>query len=131
MGQLPDFYLPSVSPVATPPKPRRVVVVDDDLDSHALVGKDPTIEILLTSEPWEALDALDSGEVELVLCSASLRTGGGAPLYRLLWNSKPEIKTRFAFIVAQPMAGSTGRVLVRPVRIGDVARLLDDTRPPS
>ncbi len=124
-------YLPPVAPSAEGPQPttrRKVPVIDDDLESHALVGKDPTIEVVLTAEPWVALDAIEAGDVDHVLCNGSLRTEGGVPIYRLLWNARPEIKPRFAFIVHELPGSASQRVLARPVRIADVARMLEGRR---
>lgn len=110
-----------------------VIVVDDDADTKArfaTAGED-LIQVVVTSDEWEAVDLIDDVDVALVLCSVSLRTASGTPLYRLLWNARPEIKKRFVFIArsdaAPPSAADKGpaAVVQRPLTRDAIAALLE------
>jgi CheY-like chemotaxis protein len=112
---------------------KRVLVVDDDPTSAMLLAssRGSAIETTVTSDEWEALDAIAAGAPVLVVCSVSLRTRGGIPFYRLLWNAHPELKQRFVFIAradAAPASTTTGRaapVVERPLTRDVIATLVE------
>jgi CheY-like chemotaxis protein len=112
---------------------RRVLVVDDDPTTAMLLASmqgDP-LDATVTSDEWEALDQIAAGAPDLVVCSVSLRTRGGTPFYRLLWNAHPELKHRFVFITraeAAPSSTTSGRaapVVERPLTRDVIAALLE------
>ena len=112
----------------------RVLVVDDDPTTAMLLAsmQGSPMEVTVTSDEWEALDQIAAGAPALVVCSVSLRTRGGTPFYRLLWNAHPELKQRFVFIARADAApasapASSGRappVVERPITRDVIARLL-------
>lgn len=116
----------------------RVLVVDDDPTTAMLLAsmQGSPMEVTVTSDEWEALDHIAAGAPVLVVCSVSLRTRGGTPFYRLLWNAHPELKQRFVFIAradagpasaSAPASASSGRappVVERPITRDVIARLL-------
>jgi CheY-like chemotaxis protein len=112
---------------------RRVLVVDDDPTTSMLLAsmRGSATHVTVTSDEWEALDQIAAGTPDLVICSVSLRTRGGTPFYRLLWNAHPELKQRFVFIArgeAAPASTTGGRaapVVERPLTRDVIAALLE------
>ncbi len=134
------WSIPVLSPrrdvLADPPRPavavRRVLVVDDDSTTHMLLASGgEALEVTVTEDEWEASDLVTSGELDLVVCSFAMRTRGGTPFYRFLWNASPDIKRRFVFIARPDMAPTSsadGRgpaVIARPVTREVLVKLLD------
>jgi DNA-binding NarL/FixJ family response regulator len=112
---------------------RRVVIVDDDATTQMIFrskGDDP-LEVLVTTDEWEAVDLVRADEVALVVCSVSMKTLGGTPFYRLLWNARPDIKRRFVFIArpdAVPSSAAAGRaapVIERPLTREAIQELVE------
>jgi hypothetical protein len=72
---------------------------------------------------------LASDPPDLVLCSASLRTGR-TPLFRLLWTAHPELKARFVLIVSPedlhaPLTPARQRIAVqRPITADVITQAL-------
>jgi CheY-like chemotaxis protein len=130
------WRIPILSP-RTPSEPKsttkRVLVVDDDPTSAMLLAssRGSAIETTVTFDEWEALDAIAPSAPVLVVCSVSLRTRGGVPFYRLLWNAHPELKRRFVFIASAdsaPASTTTGRgapVVERPLTREVIAKLVE------
>ena len=52
------------------------------------------VQVDVTSDEWEAVDLIAAADLALVICSISMRTLGGTPFYRLLWNARPEMRLR-------------------------------------
>jgi CheY-like chemotaxis protein len=102
---------------------RRALVVDDDPTTAMLLASmhDESVVCVVTSDEWEAVDAVEAPDLMVVACSAALRTKGGTPFYRLLWNARPEIKERFVFIAspdavpASAVSSRAANVIERPV----------------
>lgn len=110
----------------------RVLVVDDDAATSILARAAAEgagdLDVLATTDEWEALDFIASG-VTLVICSITSTSRGGAPFYRFLWNAHPELKSCFVFIAngdAMPASTRAGaaRVIPRPVTREVLARLV-------
>ncbi len=128
----PRAPLAATSTVASIAKRPRVLVVDDDPTSAMLLSsmQGSNFDATVTCDEWEALDHIDAGAPDLVVCSLSLRTRGGTPFYRLLWKAHPELKTRFIFIASvdgAPSSTSSGRpapVVERPLTKAVLAELL-------
>jgi hypothetical protein len=61
---------------------------------------------------------------DLVVCSATAREGS-TPVYRLLWNARPDLKARFV-LLASPEQAPEGRrgVVLRPVTAATIAAAL-------
>jgi DNA-binding NarL/FixJ family response regulator len=108
-------------------KRRRVVVIDDAPSIEAELAANPDLELVVTHDEWEAVDLVESDDVALVLCRIGMRTRGGTPLYRLLWNARPAIKRRFAFIASsEPTGESVPTTVIRcPLTVQSIVRLLD------
>ena len=112
---------------------RRVLVVDDDPTTAMLLTsmQGSALEATVTSDEWEALDQIAAGAPDLVVCSFALRTRGGTPFYRFLWNAHPELKQRFVFIAradAAPASTTSGRappVVERPLTRDVIAELVE------
>lgn len=112
---------------------RRVLVVDDDPTTSMLLAaaSDGAVNVVVTSDEWEAVDAAGEADLALVVCSVSMRTLGGTPFYRLLWNAHPEIKRRFVFITradTAPTSAADGRaaaVVERPITRETLSALLE------
>ncbi len=112
---------------------RRVLVVDDDPSTSMLLAaaSDGAVEVVVTSDEWEAVDTAGEADLALVVCSVSMRTLGGTPFYRLLWNAHPEIKRRFVFITRADAAptstldGRTAAVVERPITRATLFSLLE------
>jgi CheY-like chemotaxis protein len=110
---------------------RRVLVVDEDPKTQALSDEAGAegIEIVVTHDPWRALDELRAGPPDAVLCSATMRVGS-TPMYRFLWASHPELKSRFVLIVAAegpPRSVKPGQeqlLLTRPLTRETITALL-------
>lgn len=88
---------PSVAP--------HVVLFDDEPvppDLAVALGAEG-VSLTSTSTPWELLDALASGHVDLVLASATAKTPDGVPVYRFAWKARPADASRFVFLArSQP-----------------------------
>jgi CheY-like chemotaxis protein len=112
---------------------RRVLVVDDDPTTAMLLAsmQGSNVDATVTSDEWEALDQIAAGTPDLVVCSFGLRTRGGTPFYRFLWNAHPELKQRFVFIAradAAPASTTSGRapaVVERPLTRDVIAELVE------
>lgn len=96
----------------------RILLVEDAPTTEPFVRAlaDEDVTLLLASDPWTALDALDSGPVDLLLASPSLKTPDGTPVHRLLWKAHPHIASRTVFVANEvPPSARPGTVLVRPL----------------
>ena len=119
------------SPEAEPPAPvRRVLVVDDDPTTAMLLASTGSeLEVVVTSDEWEAVDRVTEHDLDLVVCSVTLRTRGDTPFYRFLWNARPDIKRRFVFIAradSGPASGpASGSVVERPITRDVLIKLID------
>jgi CheY-like chemotaxis protein len=122
------------SPVPSPREPTRrarVLVVDDHPTADAL-GREwsADLHVIVTADPFEALEKVAHDDLDLVACNASLKTSDGQPIYRLLWNARPAIKSRFALIFgpdAMPASVRDSRLraaLPRPVTLDKLAELV-------
>ena len=102
--------------VATEPT-RSVLVVDDDPETAMLLASSPAnLVVTVTADEWEAADALAADDLALVVCSVTLRTRGGTPFYRFLWTARPDIKSRFVFLVRPDTPPPSGAAVVtRPL----------------
>ena len=111
---------------------RRILVVDDDPATGKLLASmsDGPVRFVVTSDAWEAVDLVAEPDWALVVCSATMKTLGGAPFYRLVWNARPDLKSRFVFIVGPDMVpssatdGSPPTVLERPLTLGSFSELV-------
>lgn len=124
---------PFVTPTREPPRAPRpavaphVVLFDDapvspDLE-RALAQEG--VALTCASTPWELLDALESGHVDLVLASTTAKTPDGVPVYRFAWKARPGDAARFVFLArSAPPSARPGSVLVRPVTASGVVALL-------
>lgn len=112
--------------VVDPPraKPvRRVLVIDEDPATAKLLASmdDGPLRFVVTSDAWEAVDLVAEPDWALVVCSAAMQTLGGAPFYRLVWNARPDLKSRFVFIAGPEVVpsvasdGSPPAVVERPL----------------
>lgn len=108
-----------------------VLLVDEEPDTESLVvALSPGIHLMRVSDEWTVLDKLALSEIDLVLCNASMRIAGDKPLYRLIWNTRPELKSRTALIVdphrmpASARGESTRGVITRPITADGVKALL-------
>jgi DNA-binding response OmpR family regulator len=110
---------PSVAP--------HVVLFDDDPappDLGAALAAEG-VELTSPSTPWELLDALESGHVDLVLASATAKTPDGVPVYRFAWRARPADASRFVFLArSAPPAAREGSILVRPITAQGIMGLL-------
>jgi hypothetical protein len=92
------------------------------------------LRVTVTSDEWEALDAVASPDLELVVCNPSLRTLGGTPFYRFLWTAKPDIKRRMVFVAhsdTAPASTAEGRaapVVYRPLTRQTLSDLVESRR---
>jgi CheY-like chemotaxis protein len=111
---------------------RRVLVVDRDPASDLLASvADAGFVAVVTDDEWEAIDCASAEDTELVLCSATLRTRGGKPFYRLLWNARPDIKSRFVLILDPETAPPSSAAVTRPLTKQKIADLLARYAPKS
>ncbi len=113
-----------------PTNVRRVLVVDDDPTTAMLLAATGSeLEVVVTSDEWEAVDRLTEHDLDLVVCSVTLRTRGDTPFYRFLWNARPDIKRRFVFIAradAGPASGpASAAVVERPITRDVLTKLID------
>ena len=109
---------------------RRVLVVDDDPTTAMLLASTGSeLEVVVTSDEWEAVDRVTEHDLDLVVCSVTLRTRGDTPFYRFLWNARPDIKRRFVFIAradSGPASGpASGSVVERPITRDLLTKLID------
>jgi hypothetical protein len=114
------------------PARARVLVVDDDDAAKSLEREfSPSLHVVVTDDAFVALDkiAMDDA-IDLVLCSATLRTAGDQLVYRLLWNARPKIKARCALIYspdtvpASVREGRSTAALPRPVTMDAIRDLM-------
>jgi hypothetical protein len=110
----------------------RVLVVDDDDATKSLQREwSPSMHVIVTDDAFVALEKIAMDEaIDLVLCSATLRTAGDQLVYRLLWNSRPNIKARCALIYspdtvpASVREGRSTTALPRPVTMDAIRDLM-------
>lgn len=121
---------PSPSPPRVAASTMRIVIVDDDPYTARLADPSPdsgAAAIVVTSDVWEALELVADPKTSLVACSATLR-GPSGPLYRALWNARPELKARFFLIAdakeAPPSSQERRHLLMRPLNAGALRGLL-------
>lgn len=109
-----------------------VLVVDDDTTSKILFSASaahPTTDVAHVATTMEAFEHCVSRPIDVLVISASMRSDGGEPFYRLLWRLKPELKGRTVLIIppnAMPPSAPVSkkpRVLERPVTRDAVARV--------
>jgi CheY-like chemotaxis protein len=110
-----------------------MLVVDDDTITEVLFAAADArddADVALASTPMDAFEHIVSRPVDLLVVSATMRSDGGEPFYRVLWRLKPELKGRSVLIVA-PEAAPPSRsphVLERPVTREALERLIQSLR---
>ena len=127
---------PTPTSTSTPVRRFLVLLVDDEPDTEALAtALAPAVHLIRVSDEWSALDKIAVNDLDLVLCNARMKVAGGKPLYRLLWNTRPAIKSRFALIIDPhnvPASARDGRArgaITRPVSASSVRDLLSALPP--
>ena len=117
----------------------RVLIVDDDITTQMLrAAATPTdnVDITLATTAMQSLEHLVSASVTLLVVSASMRSDGGEPLYRVLWRLTPELKTRTVLITdpdfAPPSSGVSAdhsrRIVSRPLTTQVVGKIVELNR---
>ena len=101
-----------------------VLLVDEDPTTTVLFAAADAhqgADVTLASTPMEAFEYVVSRPVDVLLVSATMRSDGAEPFYRVLWRLKPELKGRTVLVLDPEMApASTPKsrhplVLERPV----------------
>ncbi len=112
------------------PKPI-VLLVDDEPDTESLpAAMSPSVHVIRVSSEWDALDKLALSEIDLIVCNASMKVAGDKPLYRVLWNVRPELKKVCTLIIsphrvpASARDGRTKGAITRPVTSDIIKELL-------
>jgi hypothetical protein len=139
----PELVARGVAPLVPEPVVRpayrrvAVLVIDDDLSSQILFSAgissvDADISHCTTS--LAAFEHLVTRAVDIVVVSSTMRSDGGEPFYRTLWNMKPELKSRTVLIAAadsvpvSARATKLPRVLERPLSRATLARIVEAFR---
>jgi hypothetical protein len=90
----------------------------------------PGVHVIRVSSEWDALDKLALSEIDLVVCNASMKVAGDRPLYRVLWNVRPELKKCCTLIIsphrvpASARDGKSRGAITRPVTSDIIKELL-------
>lgn len=112
-----------------------VLIVDDDLTTAILFaarGARDDADVALAVTPMEAFAHIVERPVDLLIVSATMRSDGGEPFYRVLWRLKPELKSRCVLATAAELASprapapSSGprRVVERPLTPDAIGRIV-------
>jgi DNA-binding response OmpR family regulator len=125
-----------VAPIA-PPRFRRlaVLVVDDDRTTEILfaaAAPNAEADVSLATTPMDAFEHVVSRPVDLLIVSATMRSDGGEPFYRMLWRLKPELKGSCVLVTPPDArsasvapASSPRRVVERPLTGDALARAIE------
>jgi hypothetical protein len=121
------------SPRPEPVRTSRVLVVDDDPSSEALAREwSPNVHVIVTADPFIALEKIAMDEaIDLVFCSATMKTAGDQAVYRLLWNARPQMKSRFVLLFTPASIPSSVRcgsqaAVSRPLTMKIIAERLQN-----
>lgn len=121
-------------PFASPRRPRfrrATMLVVDDRSSTAIlfaardVG-DLGIDVLLATSLMEAFELITSRPIDALVVSATMRSEGNEPFYRVLWRLQPELKSSTVIVVEEGAAGplsASGRIVERPLDRATMQRL--------
>ncbi len=126
---------------ALPPSVRyrrlAVLLVDDAPTTTVLFAAADThqgADVTLASTPMEAFEHVVIRPVDLLLVSATMRSDGAEPFYRVLWRLRPELKGRTVLVVDPEMAPASAPksrrplVLERPVTRDALVRVIAAVR---
>lgn len=135
LAELSDTYAPSFPRVRF--RRPAVLVVDDDPTTKILfAASDPhwRADVALATSVVQAFEHVVSRPVDLLLVSATMRSDGGEPLYRVLWRLDGELKPRSVLIAAAETIQACGpqrrsaRVIERPVTRDAIRRAIEAHR---
>ena len=113
----------------------QVLVIDEDIATEILFSSGVSGGVADVGLARNAIDAFEhvvSRDVDLVLCSATLRGDGGEPFYRVLWRLSPALKSRTVLVTpsaavpASVPRSSPARFVERPLRRETIARVIED-----
>jgi hypothetical protein len=102
----------------------------DDPQAIAVAAVLAGVHVIRVTSEWDALDKLALSEVDLIVCNASMKVAGDKPLYRVLWNVRPELKKCCTLIIsphrvpASARDGKTRGAITRPVTADMIRELL-------
>jgi hypothetical protein len=122
-------------PRAPRPRFRRlaVLVVDDEVTTaiaFSAASREELADVALATRPIEAFEHVVSRPVDVLIVSATMRSDGGEPFYRVLWRLKPELKRGTVLITAagavpsSTLRTSPPRVLARPLTRDALRRIV-------
>lgn len=95
----------SASIRALPPG-RHILIVDDEPDVAGVLGdllKVEGEEIEAVADGWAALEKIQAGEYDLILCDVRMPRLDGPGLYRALDQSNPKLLRRFVFLTGDTL----------------------------
>lgn len=95
-----------------------VLLVDEDPTTSVLFAAADTHEgadVTLASTPMEAFEHVVGRPIDLLLVSATMRSDGAEPFYRVLWRLKPELKGRTVLVADPGMAPASAPKSRRPL----------------
>ena len=113
----------------------QVLVVDEELATEILFSSGVSggsADVALATNAIDAFEHVVSRDVDLVLCSATLRGDGGEPFYRVLWRLNPGLKRRTVLVTppdavpASAPRSSPARFVERPLGRETIARVIED-----
>ncbi|MBN9160057.1 MAG: hypothetical protein BGO98_48020 [Myxococcales bacterium 68-20] len=113
----------------------QVLVIDEELATEILFSSGIPgggADVALATNAIDAFEHVVSRDVDLVLCSATLRADGGEPFYRVLWRLSPGLKRRTVLVTppdavpASAPRSSPARFVERPLRRETIARVIED-----
>jgi CheY-like chemotaxis protein len=126
---------PAPRAVLPPVGPRpRILVIDDEIQLGATlrVGLASSCEVLVATSGKDALERLESDDIDLVLCDLMMPEISGMELYERVRESHPELADRFVFMTGGAFTDRARDFLERhghpriekPFSLHDVERLL-------
>lgn len=103
-----------------PPRYRRlaVLVVDDHLDTQILFAAgsiSATADISHVTTAIAAFEHLTSRAVDVLVISATMRSDGGEPFYRVIWRMLPALKAQTVLLTSLDNAPASARIVQRPL----------------
>lgn len=110
---------------------KRVLVIDDDLETARALARSSEVEAIVVSDGWQAIDAISANAFDLVICAVIVGELTGAQLFRMAVKARPEMAKRFVFLANESAVASARpetvgvRVVARPLELATVRRLLD------